>query len=269
MSLDLAALVPPPAVLAFSPREKCRELLKRAFPRRRGQLILVRTRADLRTVLQEQFVDAVIVDLAQPTDEHWAVAGIAREFPSLPFVGLTAHRPAESATIARALSEFEFADCLAEGVDDAMIRELLTAVTFSHRFRVAVDGAHTMIGLDTELQQQAWQVIIAFGGRPVRTEQIAEALQMTREHLSRRFSADGAPNLKRVIDVARLIAAAELAKNPGLDLVDVARILGYASGSHLSATTQRVIGVKSLSLARLRATDILERFAKTGRRSRT
>lgn len=268
MALDLATLVPPPAVLAFAPREKARELLKRAFPRRRGQLILVRTPADLRTVLQEQFVDAVIVDLAQPTDDHWSAAACAREFPSLPFVGLTAHRPAEAATIARACVDYEFADCLAEGVDDAMIRELLVSVTFTHRFRVAVEGAHTVLGLQPGLQRDAWQVIIAFGGRPVRTEQIAKALQVTREHLSRRFAADGAPNLKRVIDVARLIAAAELAKNPGLDLVDVARILGYASGSHLSATTQRVIGVKSLSLARLRATDILERFVKTGRRSR-
>ena len=46
--------------------------------------------------------------------------------------------------------------------------------------------------------------------RLVLARTIAQSLDVTREHLSRSFAASGAPNLKRVIDLVRLIAAAEL-----------------------------------------------------------
>jgi AraC-like DNA-binding protein len=69
-----------------------------------------------------------------------------------------------------------------------------------------------------------------------------------------------APTLKRVIDLVRVIAAAELAKNPGHDLKDVAAVLAFASTSHLSVTAQRLVGAKATSLARLRTVDLLERF---------
>ena len=92
---------------------------------------------------------------------------------------------------------------------------------------------------------------------------------MTREHLSRTFSAHGAPNLKRVIDLVRLLAAAELAKNPGYDVGDVARVLEFASSSHLSTTAQRVVGTRPASLARLRSVDLIDRFAHGRTRSRS
>ena len=59
-------------------------------------------------------------------------------------------------------------------------------------------------------------------GRPGRTALLAKEVGVSREHLSRHFSSPGAPNLKRVIDLVRMISAAELAKNPGLDIRDVA-----------------------------------------------
>ena len=80
-------------------------------------------------------------------------------------------------------------------------------------------------------------------------------LRVTREHLSRSFSAGGSPNLKRIIDLVRIIASAELAKNPGYDLRDVANILDFASSSHLSSTAMRVVGSKPASLTRLRTVD--------------
>jgi AraC-like DNA-binding protein len=79
----------------------------------------------------------------------------------------------------------------------------------------------------------------------------------------------GAPNLKRVIDLVRLIAAAELAKNPGYDIQDLAKVLSFASSSHLASTTQRVIGTRPSSLAALRPADLIERFSKGRGRSRT
>lgn len=253
-----------PSVVAYSLRERTRETLKRALPRRRARLTLVRTKADLLATLQTALTDAVVIDLGQPNDDTWAVAELAREFPSIPFLGFTALRPNELGSLARACT-LEFADCLAEGVEDEVIRDLVLPQSFTVRFATALQGAETHLGLTTGLQRDAWRRIVAQGGRPVRTEAIAEGIGLTREHLSRRFSADGAPNLKRVIDLVRLLAAAELAKNPGYDLPDIARVLEFASASHLSATCQRLFGVKSSSLARLRPGDLMDRFVKQGR----
>ena len=101
----------------------------------------------------------------------------------------------------------------------------------------------------------------------MRTDAVAVALGVTREHLSRSFSAEGAPNLKRVIDLVRLVAAAELAKNPGYDLADVANVLEFASPSHLASTSQRVAGIRAASLTRLRTQDLLARFRQGRSRS--
>ena len=262
--------LPPPTVLAFGARERARELIKRGFPRRRGKLSLVRSREDLLTALRADLVDAVIVDLAQPTEEHWSVAALARDFPSIPFLALVPLRPADLPHAARACTEFEFADVLAEGVEDAVQRDLVLPLTFTVRFAATLQDASEPLGLHGELQQQVWRLIVAHGGRTVRTEALAASVGLTREHLSRRFSAGGAPNLKRVIDLARILAASDLAKNPGFDLPDIARVLGFASATHLSGSCQRVIGVKSASLARLRPADLIDRFLRQGRgRSRS
>ncbi len=258
-----------PSVVAYGSRERARDLVRRALSKRRGRVHFVRTRDDLVNALHTSLVDAVVVDFAQPGDEVWAAAGVARDFPSIPFYALAALRPADMPTVSRAMA-LEFADCLAEGCDDDVVREVVLPGTFTVRFATALRDAPARLGLSTPLQCDAWRYIVAQGGRVVRTEAIASALGLTREHLSRRFSADGAPNLKRVIDLVRLLAAAEFAKNPGYDVPDIARVLDFASASHLSATCQRLLGVKSGSLARLRPEDLMDRFVRQGRgRSRS
>src|SRR5206468_1748994 len=113
-----------------------------------------------------------------------------------------------------------------------------------------------------------WRRVGSRAGDGVRTDSLAEGMHVTREHLSRTFAANGGPNLKRVIDLVRLLAAAELAKNPGYDVRDVAKVLGFASPSHLSTTAQRIVGTKPASLSRLRTVDLIERFARGHGRSR-
>lgn len=267
--LTLGAL-PATALVACGTRDRSRDLIRRAFPKRKGRLTFVRSRDELLATLHGTMVDAVVVDLAQPADDLWAAAALAREFPSIPFFALGALRPADLPTISRLCAELDVADCLSEGVDDGLLRELVLPSTFTVRFATALQGADERLGLTSELQRRAWRLVVAQGGRVVRTEAIAGALGLTREHLSRRFALDDAPNLKRVIDLVRLLAASELAKNPGFDLPDISRVLGFASASHLSATCARLMGVKSGSLARLRPTDLMDRFAKQGRfRSRS
>ncbi|MEP6622608.1 MAG: helix-turn-helix domain-containing protein [bacterium] len=260
-------LPPVPVVAVFTTRERARTLVRSSFPRRRVRLVLSRTPEELEATFRASLVDAAIVDLAGAQEETWRAAALAREFPSVPFFGLTALRPAEAPALAQCTA-LDFADVLVESVDDVMARDLVLRHAFSTRFASALAEPPAALALATPLQRAAWRGIVAWSGRPVRTTHLAEALNVTREHLSRTFAADGAPNLKRVIDLVRLIAAAELAKNPGYDVRDVATVLDFASSSHLSSTAQRVVGMKPASLARLRAVDLIERFSRGHGRSR-
>jgi AraC-like DNA-binding protein len=261
------AAAPPPLVVVHTTRDRARTLLRTAFPRRRARLVLTRTADELESTFRSNLVDAAIVDVASASDDTWRAAALAREFPSVPFFGLCALRAVEAPALAQCAA-LEFADVVVESVDDAMCRDLVLRHSFSTRFAIALDEPPTPLELDTPLQQGAWRCIVAWSGRPVRTQVLADALGVTREHLSRTFAAEGAPNLKRVIDLVRLIAAAELAKNPGYDVRDVATVLDFASSSHLSSTAQRVVGTRPASLARLRAVDLVDRFTKGHGRSR-
>jgi AraC-like DNA-binding protein len=258
---------PLPVVVLHTTRDRARALMRVAFPRRRARLLLARTPAELESNFRSELVDAAIVDLASANDDTWRAAGLALEFPSVPFFGLLALRAVESPTLAQCVT-LDFADVIVEAVDDAICRDLVLRSGFSARFAGALHDPPPALELDTELQRAAWRGIVAWAGRPVRTQLLASALGVTREHLSRTFAADGSPNLKRVIDLVRLIAAAELAKNPGYDVRDVAAVLDFASSSHLSSTAQRVVGSRPASLARLRAVDLVDRFTRGHRRSR-
>lgn len=256
------------SIAAFVPREKTRAALRAALPRRRCRVQFARTAADFAETFKKELVDAAIVDIGSPHDEMWAAAAQAREFPSSPFFALTSLRAADGPSVAQCV-EMDFADVLIEGVDDSCARDIVARRGFSARFAEALKTPPEVLALNAPVQQKAWEYIVAHAGRRVRTLHLAKRLGVTREHLSRTFSADGAPNLKRVIDLVRLLAAAELAKNPGYDIRDVAGILDFASSSHLSSTAQRVVGTKPASLARLRTVDLIQRFTRGHGRSRS
>ena len=257
-----------PSIVAFVPRERTRTLVKGAFPRRRCRLLVARTVADFADAFKTELVDAALVDVASTHDDTWAVAALAREFPSAPFFALVSLRAGEAPALAQCV-ELEFADVLIEGIDDGCARDLVSRRGFSARFADALRVPPASLSLTTDVQQRAWEYIVAHAGRRVRTVNLAKHLGVTREHLSRTFAAEGAPNLKRVIDLVRLLAAAELAKNPGYDIRDVASVLDFASSSHLSSTAQRVVGTRPASLARLRSIDLIQRFTRGHGRSRS
>lgn len=256
-----------PVIVGYTARESTRNALKFAFPRRRGRLILARTAGDVERAFRRELIDAVVVDVDHATDDTWRAAALAREFPSAAFVGLSSYRGSDAAAVARCI-EHEFADVLTEGVDEIVLRELVLRESFSARFARALDIPPSALGLTDPLQRHTWNALVAHAGRTVRTEVLAQSMGLTREHLSRRFASQGSPNLKRVADLVRLIAAAELAKNPGYDIADVAAVLEFASASHLATTTHRVVGVRPVSLSRLRAVDLIKRFADGRGRSR-
>jgi AraC-like DNA-binding protein len=263
--LPPAALTP--TVVVYAVRDRARALVRSAFPKRRARVLAVRTPGEMENAFRQNLVDAALVDLGSGAEDLWKVAGLSLEYPSAPFFGILPLRSADGPALARAAA-LEFADVLVEGVDDAVARELVHPRTFTARFGEALSVPPPSVGITNERQRAVWRIIVGQAGRPVRTADIADAMGLSREHLSRVFSSAGAPNLKRVIDLVRLIAAAELAKNPGYDVRDVAAVLGFASSSHLSSTSQRIVGSRPASLSRLRTVDLVERFSQGRGRSR-
>lgn len=256
------------SIVAFVPRERTRAMVRAAFPRRRCRVVFARTATDFGEAFRKELIDAALVDVTSTHHDTWVAAALAREFPSAPFFGLATLRAADGPAVAQC-AELEFADVLVEGVDDGCARDIVAKRGFSARFAEALRIPPSVLALTTPVQQKAWEYIVARAGRRVSTVNLAKRLGVTREHLSRTFAAEGAPNLKRIIDLVRLLAAAELAKNPGYDIRDVACVLDFASSSHLSSTAQRVVGTKPASLARLRSVDLIQRFTRGHGRSRS
>lgn len=253
-------------VVAHAPRARTRELVRTSIARRAGRVAITRSMGTLERRLHATLVDVVVVDLGG-RDDAMRAASLAREFPSVAFVAVTPFRPVDAPAIA-ACATCGVADILADGVDDAMLRHAVQLHGFSSRFAAALAEPPGELGLDSRIQRSAWRFIASRAGRVVRTQELAKALAVTREHLSRSFGHAGQPQarLKRVIDLVRLLAAAELAKNPGYDLRDVVRLLGYASVSQLSAVAERLVGRPATSLARLRTSDLIEGFVRTAAR---
>src|SRR5437763_1079523 len=114
----------------------------------------------------------------------------------------------------------------------------------------------------------AWTEVLRCAGAPTRAADVARALRVSREHLSREFAAGGAPNLKRVIDLARTACAADLLGNPGYTVRHVVKILGYASPGHLAGAARRVAGATPQELAQVGPRGVLLRFLRGRTRSR-
>ena len=256
-----------PCVLVYAGRERARSFIRAAFPRRRGRTILVRTLDEFAAAFRRELIDVAVVDLAAQGDDHWTVAARAADFPSTPFFGLLPVRTTDAEAISRCVA-LGFADVLCEQIDELSARDLVAPHSYSARFARALADAPDALGLTTDTQRKTWHAIVQHAGRPVTTTALAAVMGVTREHLSRNFARDKGANLKRVIDLVRLISAAELSKNPGYDVRDVAAVLGFASSSHLAVTTQRIASTRPASLSGLRAVDLVDRFVQGRTRSR-
>jgi AraC-like DNA-binding protein len=253
-------------VAVCTTREALRSTLRPLLPRRRARLVLTKSAAELERLFRKELVDVVLLDLSHPSDDSWRAAALAADFPSSPFVGITPYRGSDAVAIARGAAS-GLADVLAEGIDDAVLRELVAEQAFTRRFARALAEPPAALGLRSDLQRRTWSILVGQGGRPIRADAVAKQVGMTREHLSRRFAEGDGPNLKRIMDLVRVLAAAELSKNPGHDVPDVAAVLRFASASHLGTTVERVSGARAESLARLRSGDFVRRFVDGRSRS--
>lgn len=242
-------------------------MLRTALPRRRWRVAVAKGAEEFASTFSHTLVDAAVIDFGG-SEDFWSAAALARDYPSTPFFGVLPMRATDGPAIARCISH-EFVDIIADGIDDHVFRDLIAPHTFSLRFASAMRNPPAGLSLTSPMQLETWRAMLPYAGRPIKTTDLATTVGVTREHLSRHFSQGGAPNLKRVIDLVRLIGAAELSKNPGHDVRDVASILGFASASHLAATASRVLGTRPASLARLRTVDLMDRFLQGRTRSRS
>ncbi|NIM52437.1 MAG: helix-turn-helix domain-containing protein [Gemmatimonadales bacterium] len=242
-----------------------RAAIRRGLPRRGFRVVACRSLERAVTVLRRELVDAVVVDvrngLADGTFQHF------RGFPRIPIFALSAFRPDDGALIMSCRRSGVCA-LLVEGVDDPALGELIAARCASRVRRAALADGPRLLRLTEPVQLRTWEEVLARAGAATTTADIARALRRTREHLSREFAAGGAPNLKRVIDLARVAWAADLLVNPGYSVTEVAKILGYASASHLTGSARRVAGVTAVELGRLGPHGVLQRFAWGRTRSR-
>lgn len=242
-----------------------RAAIRRGFPHRSTR---VRRCADLgraRLYLERELVDAVVIDVrATPPSD---VTALVRAFPTIPVWAFSPFRPDDSALLAACLGG-GLRGVMVEGVDEPIAGELIASRTASRMRLVALGDAPRALRLLEPIQQEAFREVFArVGSRPT-TADIARALGRTREHLSREFAAGGAPNLKRLIDLAHVVCAADLLANPGYNVGTVARLLGFGSASHFAAATRRVAGVVPGDLARLGPSGAFQRFLRGRTRSR-
>lgn len=251
-------------VPVFHPRREARRAVKLGFPRGAGRVRLCRTVAAVERLLHQRLVDALVLDVKAAPEETLA---LSKRFPRIPLHALSAFRPDDGALL-RACREAGVAGILVEGVDNSVAGEWVAARSAQVARRAALADAPRMLRLTDRLQLAAWDEVLRRVANPTKTAHVAQALRVTREHLSREFAAGGAPNLKRVIDLARTACAADLLGNPGYTVRAVVTILGYASPAHLAAASRRVAGCTPHELRELGPRGVLGRFVRGRTRSR-
>jgi AraC-like DNA-binding protein len=255
-----------PAVAALGPSREASHSLRRSLPGSGPwSLVCCRTANQLERLLASRLVDAVVFSpIRTPLGE---LTRLRAAFPQLPWIAFAPFRPDDGALLL-ACHAGQVTLVLVDGVDNAVAGELVVRhAAGAERRRALADGPR-VLRLAEPLQRQVWHFLLDRVDQPVRTGDLARNLGCSREHLSRQFGAGGAPNLKRVIDLTRVACAASLLRNPGYEAATVARILRFATASHLSATAQRIAGVPSRGLAQLGPRGVLAHFARGNTRSR-
>jgi len=215
-------------------------------------------------LLAREVVDAVVVEMRAPMAE--SLFRFIGRFPGIPVFAFSSFRPDDGGLLVACRRAG--VRILQGGVDEAVSGEVIASRTASRRRRAELRDAPALLRLTERIQRDIWEAVLTSVGSRARTADIARQMGLTREHLSREFAAGGAPNLKRVIDLARICCAADLLTNPGYDVMMVGRVLRFASPSHLAASARRISGVTPRELPRLGVRQVLSRFLKGRTRSR-
>ncbi len=254
------------AVGALLDRGPALTALRRTLPRASAAhtataAVACRSPAELCRLPARRMLDAVVTSPHRVDPAE--LASLRSRFPALPVILYAAFRPDDGALLLASRTD-GIAAIAVEGVDDPVVGDIVTRHSLTARRRAALADGPRVLRLEDPFQRKVWDLLVAQVEHPLRTSDLANRLKVSREHLSRQFAAGGAPTLKRVIDLTRVAAAAQLSANPGLASADVARLLGFTSASHLAATTRRIVGAGARSLEKLGPRGVLAAFARKG-----
>ncbi len=252
-------------VPVFHPDPNIRATLRRGLRHARMRVVSCRTIGRIERVMQENLVNAVVVDVRRGAIDK--VFDLIDLYPVVPVFAYSAFRPEDGRLLA-ACATGGLRGVLVDGIDDAVAGAYVASRSAATQRAALLADAPPRLRLTEPVQLRAWEEVLARVGSPTNAQDIASALGMTREHVSREFGSGGAPNLKRVIDLARTACAAHLLSNPAYTVASVARILGFSSSSHLATCARRVAGVRPRGLAGLGCRGVLNRFLSGRTRSR-
>lgn len=235
-------LAPATVLLVCSTRERPRHLLMRAFPRSRAQVHVVRDADGIEAALQTMLVDAIIVDLVPGTAATvaWRAVEHATRHAPMPAVGLIAARALEPALLQR-LHGAGVGTVIIDGVDDAMLRVLLTPILLTTRFTLRADvllAAHDV----GPMAESVWRTGVSHVGRLTSVATVARQLGLSREHLARSLRDAGSPGPKQLLQLVRLLVV-QTQLSAGVPVALAASRLGYSSVSHLARSARALTGV--------------------------
>ncbi len=256
-----------PAVAALLDSRSALLALRRTLAPGPPVVVACRSAAGLARALNQRLLDAVVIGhraLRSP-----ALITLRTQFPALPMVAYGQFRPDDGEVMHRLEQPGGVSAIAVEGVDDPVVGDLVRARSLAAERRDVLGDGPRLLRLTEEIQRRAWSVVISEGAGPVLTGQVARRLTLSREHLSRQFAAGGAPNLKRVLDMVRIVTAAQLLANPGYGLPDAVRLLRFSSSSHLHATSRRVAGIPAGELAAAGPRGVFLAFARDAARRRS
>lgn len=239
--------------------------LRRSMPAAGPGVVACRSLAGLRRLLDTRLTDAVVLTPSAAALPE--VGALRSELPGIPVIAYAAFRP-DDGELLLACRERGVVAVAVAGVDDPVVGEMVTRCSLTAARTAALAEGPRMLRLTEPLQREAWDVLVREVERPVRTESLARRLDVSREHLSRQFGAGGAPNLKRVIDLARIACAAQLLQNPAYRIGHVVKLLHFTSSSHLAGTARRITGAPPTALPEFGPRGVLLAFARGKTRSR-
>lgn len=255
-----------PTIAALVDSRDAVSYLRRSLPKAGPNVVSCRSVAGLERLFASRVVDAVVLS---PRHRLWQEARslVQNDYPAVAVVVYASFRPDDGELLLKCHRE-GVAAAAVFGVDDPVVGEMVLRVSLSERRRAALAHAPRMLNLLEPLQVSVWDVVVRDADGPLQTEALARQFGISREHLSRQFAAGGAPNLKRAVDLARIVCAAQLLRNPGYTQANVSRLLPFSSASHLGRTARRVAGVSAAGLIDLEPGEILTRFVQGKTRSR-
>jgi AraC-like DNA-binding protein len=247
-------------VAALLERRTALLALRRAMPGRPQRVYTARTPSHLDALLRRHLVDAVV--LGAESVRAGTFAAFREDFATIPVFCFAAIRSDDAAMVRRL--ERLGVEVVIEALDEPVLARRLRRSGLTARREDALLPLGDALGLSDPFQRDCWRRVIEAAPGRLATAELALRRGVSRETLSRRFVAGGAPHLKLTIDAVRLVAAGQLLGCRGYRVSEVAALLGYSSVALLQATARRLVGTGARALARRTPEEIVLGTAGSG-----